>query len=311
VGGPSGARFTNRTGKKMKRLVYSVVVMLSLLTLAGCAWLTLPGGDDVTKRPSFRYFDDARCAGYGAVNFWHTLSAAKQAEAISSRGLDVYHIELLSWAEARTDLESVRKAYNDLVDECRLRRVTLFVSVFNDNSHLAKYGNTPWVPSLSYLQSALDIILSKGLEGVIIQPVAETQTSVGSQFETAGRSRLAAGGFLTCYNHGSRPSGPPAGWNFAAYHPNLTGDNIPGGAVCVTDTGSILRTATLDGTTTAVEEKALIMELGGYEKFNPDAVKSYAGKVLNTYHRPCILYGFLHTAIDTAGLDALASVHPQ
>ena len=293
----------------MKTKATMAVVAVGLL-VSGCSMFNGIIGGGVTKRPSYRYFDNPQCAGYGAVNYWQTLSASDQAEAISSRGLDVYHIELLSWAEARTDIGAVKSKYKKLLSECRDRRVVLFISVFNDNSHLAKYGNTPWVPAISYLHSALDIILAEGPTGVIVQPVGETQTSLGSKFEGEARSRLAAAGFMTCYNRGSRPTGAPGGWNFAAYHPFHLGDKIPGGAVCVTDTGSILLSNGAVNNSVA-EDQFLILELGGYDKFNPDTVKTYANKVLNTYHRPVILYGFLHKSIDKASLDALASVHQK
>ena len=239
------------------------------------------------------YFDNARCAGYGAVNYWHTLPAAEQAAAISDAGLDVYHIELLGWADARISPEAARQPYLDLLAECRQRKVVLFTSIFNDNSHLSKYGNTPRAPSLSTLMQSLVYILEAGPEGQIVQPVGETQTSTGKQFETAAGAALRQAGFKTCWNSGSRPSSPPSGWDYAAYHPTSTGKVIPKGAACVTDTGAIL------------------VQLGGYAQFNAAAVESYGRQCLDEWKRPCILYGFQHKAIDIDAAQALGRVKRQ
>lgn len=269
-----------------------IVTFTLCMLLSGCASFQWPW-DRYSERPSYRYFDDPRCAGYGAVNAWATISSEDQAEEIASHDLDVYHIELLSWANFRTDLETTRTQYKKLVKECRKRKVVLFVSVFNDNSHLGKYGNTPWSPSVTYLHSALDIVLNEGNKGVIVQPVGETQTSNGKRFENEAVIRLAQAGFRTCYNRGSRPNGPPNGWNYAAYHPTSTSSRIGSGVVDVTDTGNIL------------------MQLGGYSSFHPNSIVTYGNQVLNGWHRPLILYGFLHTSIDKAALEALESVHQK
>ena len=242
------------------------------------------------KLSGYTYFDNPMCKGYGAVNYWHTLKAKDQADLVAEYGVNVYHIEFFGWADSRRDLDSVKGKYKDLLAECRKRKVVLFVSIFNDNSHLSKYGNTPWIPSLDYLKSALNFIIEQGSDGVIIQPVAETQTSVGSNFETYAKGTLSQKGFRTCYNRGSRPSAPPAGWTFAGYHPNNTTTKVPAGAVCVTDTGNILN------------------QLGGYSQFDPAKVTAYGNTVLKTWHRPLVLYGFQHKSLDKESVKALGNV---
>ena len=251
--------------------------------------------DVIKPKPArkYVYFDDPSCAGYGAVNFWHRLDPKAQAEAIADRGLDVYHIELLGWAGSRISPDQAREPYRKLLSECRKRKVVLFTSIFNDNSHLAKYDNSPYKPSYAELHKCTQFILSEGAEGQIIQPTGETQTGVGKRLQNDDGYILKDAGFKICWNQGSRPSAPPAGWDFAAYHPTSTGVTIPSGAVCVTDTGQILR------------------QMGGYSQFNASAVESYANQCLNGWRRPCILYGFLHQAIDTAALDALSRVKNQ
>ena len=244
----------------------------------------------IHKLPTRTYFDNPMCKGYGAVNNWFSINMAAQADVVAEYGVDVYHIEFFGWADTRTDLDKIKPKYIELLAECRKRNVVLFVSVFNDNSHLSKYGNKPWIPSLEYLKSSLTFIIEQGGEGVIVQPVAETQTSVGSKFEAYGKTALANAGIKSCYNKGSRPSSPPAGWTYAAYHPNTTSAKIPAGAICVTDTGSILR------------------ELGGYTKFDAAKVTAYGDKVLKTWKRPLILYGFQHTVLDREAVQALGNI---
>lgn len=267
----------------MKKILVGLLGLLGLLNV-GCTNL-MPN-----KLSNYTYFDNPMCKGYGAVNYWHTLNASDQADLVAEYGVNVYHIEFFGWADSRINLDNVKSKYKDLLSECRKRKVVLFVSIFNDNSHLSKYGNTPWVPSISYLESALDFIIQQGGEGVIVQAVAETQTSVGSQFESIAKNKLASAGIRSCYNKGSRPSAPPAGWTFAAYHPNTTSAKIPAGAVDVTDTGNILN------------------QLGGYSKFDANAVTTYGNTVLKTWKRPLILYGFLHTSLDAEAVKALGNI---
>jgi len=248
----------------------------------------------------FVYFDNPRCAGYGPVNYWRDIAPQEAAQRVAAAGLDMYHIELLGWAETHSSASVAVSAYRELLKECRKHKIVLFTSIWNNNSHLSKYGNTPWTPSMAELNECLEAIIAEGPEGQIVQPVGETQTSQGKQFESAAWSRLSQAHIRTCYNRGSRPANPPAGWDYAAFHPVSMGQTIPAGAVCVTDTGAILR-----GRGRAA---GWPRELGGYEKFNPETVRLYANQCLNGWKRPLILYGFLHKGLDVEAMTVLGKV---
>ena len=245
--------------------------------------------EDIHKLSDYKYFDDPTCKGYGAVNYWHTISPSEQADVVAKYGVDVYHIEYFV-EEYRKDLNTLKVKYADLLSECRKRKVVLFVSIFNDNSHLSKYDNTPWKPSLEYLNEALNAIIDAGSEGVIVQPVCETKTTLGLRFETLAKVKLDKEGFRTCYNRDSRPRSVRAGWDYAAYHPFTTTEKVPATVVCVTDTGLLLN------------------KLGGFDKFDANRVTEYGTRVLKGWNCPLILYGLLHKEVDEEAIKALGAI---
>jgi hypothetical protein len=242
----------------------------------------------------FVYFDNPNCVGYGPVNFWWQMDHEEVIREMAKNGLDVYHIELLGWADTRIMPEQVGDPYRRLLKECRKHKIALFVSAFNDNARFKKYGNRPWNPSLELLHMALNIIIAEGPEGVIVQPVAETGSDYGKRFENEALVRLSESGFRTCYNRGSRPTKVPEGWTYAAYHPRSIAESIPAGTVCVTDTGSVLR-------------ERYARELGGYEQFNVDALYGHAKRVLKSGN-PFVAYGFLHSEFDSGAVEKLGRV---
>ena len=261
------------------------VTLVCLISLCGC----------ITPK-EYVYLDDPKCVGYGDVNAWHQGDQADKIEKVAKAGADVYHFEYLGWGATRLyTAEAGAEAYHRLITAARKRKVVAFVSALNDNSHLPKYDNTPTVYSMAELNKVLDIIMAEGPEGVIVQPVGETQTSRGREFETAAWHRLTQAGFRTCYNRGSRPTSVPLNWTYAAFHPTSIDQTVPAGVACVTDTGAILR----DG--------GWPRQLGGYHKFDPNMVRLY-GERCRVWGVSCTLYGFLHPDVDTKAIEALAEV---
>lgn len=254
------------------------------------AWLAglFGGGGAVTTRPTYRYFDAADCVGAGCVNNWLNIDPDAHAEAIAAAGLDCLHIEFYPWGSLRRPLADIKGPFKALLKACRKRNVVLFTCIFNDNFHTAKYGNTPWRPTVDPLLAALDFVTAQGPEAQIVQPVGETQTAVGKQFEAMARDKLARAGILSCFNgNGGHPSSRPAGWQFAAVHPSRDDSCTPGWAVCVTDHGAFLQN-----------------ELGGLSGWHAGKVESVA-RNLKSYKRPAVFYGFLNPTTDSLCLDAI------
>lgn len=230
-----------------------LVIIIILAVAAGLAWLAvwLFGR---TRNPQ-------KIAGkfqvwYGRVNTWASSgkkAVEKDVAACAKAGVAGYMIEMAGWArpDAWTEewLKQIEKAYLHLLRECRRRGLWLFVSVVNDNMGSGKYGDKkiPLSAVVAQARRLAEIVKEGGRDNVIVQPVAETQTSAGRQFESWCVAFL--GGFPLVYNGGSRPAGIPGGFQFRAWHPFKTSDGIPSDALAVSDTGSIIMQlgAGLDG----------------------------------------------------------------
>jgi len=240
------------------------------------------------KVPAFDSFAPlaGRVWGWGPVNRLGDYDPNAAAAACVEFGARVLHIEFIKWiGTGLPDLNATKLHYAALLEACRRRRVTLFVSSFNDNAHLSKHGRVGRATPKKYLEQVAAIILAYGPEGVVVQPVGETQTEVGKWFEQHWKA--VGKGFPLVYNGGSRPTRVPSGYKYAAYHPRSTSDTFPAGLVAVTDTGTILH------------------ELGLYSGTgNPAKCAAWAKRMLARGNPP-IFYQFKSAAIPTAMLAAV------
>jgi hypothetical protein len=240
--------------------------------------------------PSFASFADlsGKRWGWGPVNAWREIDPVALASACVRYGCRILHIEYITWtARGLPDAAATARAYERLLAECRRRKVTLFVSAFNDNAHLSKHGHVGVETPRDYLRDVAVVLRRCGSEGVIVQPTAETQTDTGRWFE--GHCQAVLAGFPRVYNGGSRPTSVPAGYRWAAYHPRAASDSVPGGLVAVTDTGTILH------------------ELGLYTGGgDPAKCAAWVRRMLGRGN-PAILYQFRGAAISDAMLAAVSS----
>ncbi len=225
---------------------WTLIVILVLAVAGGLAWLAvwLVG----IRRKAPPKIGGKFMAWYGRVNTWASSgrkAVEKDVKACAKAGVAGYMIELAGWAssDAWTDdwLRRTEKAYLHLLKLCRRNGMWLFVSVVNDNMGTGKYGD-PGIPLSRVTPMAhrlVQIVKDGGRDNVIVQPVAETQTSAGGAFERYCVDHLA--GFPLVYNGGSRPGGIPGGFSFRAWHPFKITDGVPGDALAVSDTGSIIQ----------------------------------------------------------------------
>jgi len=216
---------------------------LILFTMALIASLMVSG----CRSPELPKLGESPLVMYGRVNTWAMgeKNLKKDIEVMHDEGVDGYLIEMAGWA--RTDawtpkwLSDTEKQYKTLLDLCRANGKWLFVSVVNDNMGTGKYGDPGIKLSqvMPQAQQLCQIVKKYGKDNVIVQPVAETQTSAGSQFEQYCLQQL--GGFVMVYNGGvGRPGGIPGGFQYRAWHPHKIADNPPKDAFVVSDTGSII-----------------------------------------------------------------------
>lgn len=193
---------------------------------------------------------------YGRVNRW-TLSKQTLKDELNLMqecGVSGYMIEMASWGRyseceqwSEEWIKHIEKCYRHLVKNCRKRNLWLFVSVINDNMGQGKYGDTG--PKLEPVYDSalqfIEIIKKQGSKGVIIQPVAETQTSAGRRFEEDCRRELE--GFTLVYNgDGGRPKQTPSGYDFRAIHPPHIVSSVANDALVISDHGLIIRELSID-----------------------------------------------------------------
>lgn len=228
-----------------KTLVKLSVVLTSVLAVSGCITPDLPelGKDQLVM--------------YGRVNTWAMgkSNLEKDISAIRDEDVDGYMIEMMGWAryDAWTSdwMKQTEEQYKTLLDLCRDNGKWLFVSIVNDNMGSRavvgdeplpkKYGDPGIKLSqvMPQAQQLCQIVKKHGKDNVIVQPVAETQTSAGVQFEQYCLQQL--GGFIMVYNGGvGRPNTIPGGFQYRAWHPFKITDNPPKDSFVVSDTGSII-----------------------------------------------------------------------
>lgn len=226
---------------------------------------------------------------YGRVNYWWKDRSLwqKEMDCLVKNGGSGYMIELAGWESCLKDkskwwtdawIKEQLELYSEIHSDAKKRGLWLFVSLVNDNMGKGKYGDSKkFTVDKVYNKCVklLDGVIKDGKDNVVIQPVAETQTSGGKKFESYARGQLAAKGFLTCYNgNGGHPSSTN-GCNFYAVHPSKIAENNPSNSLVISDHGLIIRELNQGGSLSA----------HGY----PNKVKTF---VKNNKKRNCPVVGY-------------------
>lgn len=232
---------------------------------------------------------------YGRVNTWAASESnlKKDIKSLRSEDVDGYMIEMMGWANgnAWTDewIATIDKEYKYLLNLCRDNGKWLFVSIVNDNMGSGKYGDPGIKLSsvMSKAQQLCQIVKKYGKANVLVQPVAEIQTSAGNQFSAYCLSELA--GFTMVYNGSGRPTALPGGYSYRAWHPLKITDNPPASTFVVSDTGPI------------------ILQLGsGYDgKARPDVLKAWSKRMLSLGCPIVGYYAFKFNGHDADAIEAL------
>ncbi len=236
---------------------------------------------------------------YGRVNQW-TVSRQilrNELNLMKECGVNGYMIELAVWdgVDDKWSNEWIvrtQKNYRWLLRECRKRKIWLFVSIINDNMGKGKYGDTG--PTLEKVyESALQlasIVKRFGHKGVIVQPVAETQTPTGQRFEQECRKILE--NFTLVYNgEGGHPKSTPEGFHFRAVHPAHIVSSVADDALVISDHGLIIRELSIDG--------------GLESRGNPQKVVTWVQRLQQQGVAVVGYYAFKYDQFDPATIRAL------
>ena len=236
---------------------------------------------------------------YGRVNQW-TVSRQilrNELNLMKECGVNGYMIELAVWdgVDDKWSNEWIvrtQKNYRWLLRECRKRKIWLFVSIINDNMGKGKYGDTG--PTLEKVyESALQlasIVKRGGSKGVIVQPVAETQTPTGQRFEQECRKILE--NFTLVYNgEGGHPKSTPEGFHFRAVHPAHIVSSVADDALVISDHGLIIRELSIDG--------------GLESRGNPQKVVTWVQRLQQQGIAVVGYYAFKYDQFDPATIRAL------
>ena len=236
---------------------------------------------------------------YGRVNRWPTSRETLRSELnlMKECGVSGYMIELAVWNgvdDKWSDewIARTEKSYRWLLRECRKRKIWLCVSIVNDNMGKGKYGDTgPALEQVYNQAKQLAFIVKKyGPKGVIIQPVAETQTSAGQRFEQECKTELEE--FTLVYNgNGGHPKSTPEGFHFRAVHPSHIASNVADDALVISDHGLIIRELAIDN--------------GLESKGNPTKVKIWAEKLRQQGIAVVGYYAFKYSDFDPDTIRAL------
>lgn len=237
---------------------------------------------------------------YGRVNRW-TLSTKRlkqELDLMQQCGVSGYMIELASWARYEQQpwnekwLKRVKRKYHHLVRECRKRDLWLFVSIVNDNMGKGKYGDTG--PALEkvypYAIELANIVKRYGTQGVIVQPVAETNTPAGKRFEQYCKEYL--NDYILVYNgSGGFPKSTAEGFDFRAVHPSHIVSEVARDALVISDHGLIIRELSEDG--------------GLESKGNPRKVKEWVERLAAEGVAVVGYYAFKYSDFDPDTIKAL------
>lgn len=206
---------------------------------------------------------------YGRVNDWKNLKATeKDIKLCMKRGVRGYMIELAGdlpnsgAKKAWTDdwFSEISAKYKKLVKMTRAAGLWLFVSIVNDNMGQGKYGDTsPKLEKVLPMAQSLALMVKKnGADGVIVQPVAETQTNGGRIFEKYCGGELY--NFYLVYNgEGGFPKSP-GGFQFRAVHPSGTKVKCPGDAFAISDHSALIRQLARGGAMDGVANAGKVAE---------------------------------------------------
>lgn len=236
---------------------------------------------------------------YGRVNQWTVSRQILRDELnlMKECGVNGYMIELAVWDGVNDKWSDewiirTQKNYRWLLRECRKRKIWLFVSIINDNMGKGKYGDTG--PTLEKVyESALQlasIVKRGGSKGVIVQPVAETQTPTGQRFEQECRKILE--NFTLVYNgEGGHPESTPEGFHFRAVHPAHIVSSVADDALVISDHGLIIRELSIDG--------------GLESRGNPQKVVTWVQRLQQQGIAVVGYYAFKYDQFDPATIRAL------
>lgn len=275
-----------------------VLGVLAALVLSGCSSIDIPSdtNPEYVGSPS-------GLISYGIDNGWMDIDAGELGDALVGDGkCTMTSIEFLGWADRGyyKDPTPLFAKFDDFLSAMRKRKVWVFVSICNDNKGLGKYGddNNGLDKYKTQLTQVVAYLKSKGPEGLIIQPVAETRTSTGSWMEQYCVQQLV--GFKLCWNHGSRPTSAPSGWWTFAYHPGSLSDKGKPNGLTITDHSAALREG-------EVVPEIRAINIGGdlYGYADPVKLEAYAKEVLKTKDRGFGYYGFGHKKIDKEAIKAI------
>jgi hypothetical protein len=301
----------------MKTRLMLVCLLTALVIGGGC--ISIPYTHDYGKAPH-------ELRGAGVDNCWMNIDPWEQARLLRESDCNFTSIEFLGWPSVTgrnywENPDPLKDKYEKYMKAMRAYRITVLVSIMNDNKGTGKYGDDG--KSVSHyktqIRRARDIVIGEGKEGVIIQPVGETRTGDGRVFEVETIQICAQRGFKTCYNRGSRP-GTIDGCNYQAHHPFKTTDMGPVGCFVITDTGSILSILDtyanqgepalmmMNGESTSLNELETLrlLNTGGlYGPANKAAVETHSRSVKQAGNRAYGYYGFGHKKIDKGAIEAV------
>lgn len=184
---------------------------------------------------------------YGREGQWNTdlKLLSKELDIMEKYGVSGYIIEMAGASKNKwTDkwVNEIKTAYEYLLSECRTRNMWLHVSIANDNLGAGKYGDPgkrTVASEMARFKKFCKIVKDNGPKNVVVQPVAETRTAGGKQFEEYCKQELK--GFLTCYNGNSGHPSHTNGMTYYAIHPAKISAKNPNNALVISDHGQLIR----------------------------------------------------------------------
>lgn len=236
---------------------------------------------------------------YGRVNDWKNLKVTeKDIICCKNNGIAGYMIEMAgdlpgtkdTWTDAW--VKDIEEKYKKILKMTRSAGLWLFVSIVNDNMGQGKYGDTsPKLEKVLTLAQSLALIVKKnGKSGVVVQPVAETQTNGGRIFEKYCRGELCD--FNLVYNgNGGFPSGT-GGFQFRAVHPASITTKCPADALVISDHSKIIKELSQGGAYDGIVKR--------------DKAEVWMNNILNVCKCNVIgYYAFLRSAYDKETISIL------
>jgi hypothetical protein len=193
-------------------------------------------------------------------------------------------------------MQRIRDVLPEMVRTYRALGLWLYVSGANDNQGLGKWGDKgrPLSADWQYLEECLAMLVELGPEGIIVQPVCETQTGTGKKMETRWAEVLKPLDFFLVDNHDSRPKQKQPWADASNYHMwSLDLSVVPEGMWGNNDTMLAIR------------------EMGDGDEYgpaNPAKVAAYIeqGRALGL---PAVMvYAWAHPDLDLPAIEAINGV---